>query len=614
MLALIGLGCADREGPDRPLAGPRGLAICPTLRPLRPSPVAKADRACQRALARAATAYAVALLRAEQACVDANHPGPRVEGDPVHPCVGLRELSTGAYRPPAHAPTAAAVARAAEELRSRVRAACDDATVARLATCADSVEGAIDCLRAEHWEAAQHLLREEYGDLLPIEDEQVRSCRGTVGAASRRLLAAQAGAIADCLLALRPGATVHAARECIGEASEGRLVAPEDEATATSLEAAEAVFRREIADGCREKDPPSLDACGQDRTSLEDCLVCAHRREAILLVQSQFGGIADRATTHFIDWAALENPVVGWDDRRIKDQVMAFHAGRFYVIGSIGFADDDPARDTRVGTYVRSTDWRSWEEIPMPIDQTGGGFGSPDLTFHDGRWYVVFQNPDPANPENRRLFLTTTPDLMRWTRKVEIARNVLRGRSIIDGALAHKSGRLHLLLKWRVKDIPWVAVTSGDPTGDWELDDRLVAGNDHPFWGFAENGQFIEIDGRIRMLATARDPEGFRCANVFTCSHEPFLYDFAEGDGTDVRDWTRWRHKTQLRIPYEAWNPVMHANTSFLADWRAYDGFFYLSYSGSADSDSFQGRGHGMIGLARSRDLVHWRLPGDLRD
>jgi hypothetical protein len=37
----------------------------------------------------------------------------------------------------------------------------------------------------------------------------------------------------------------------------------------------------------------------------------------------------------------------------------------------------------------------------------------------------------------------------------------------------------------------------------------------------------------------------------------------------------------------------MHANTGFLSDWRAEDGFFYLSYSGSTDGDSFELRwGH----------------------
>jgi len=32
----------------------------------------------------------------------------------------------------------------------------------------------------------------------------------------------------------------------------------------------------------------------------------------MLLVQSQLGGEADRATTHFIDWGAIANPVVSW--------------------------------------------------------------------------------------------------------------------------------------------------------------------------------------------------------------------------------------------------------------------------------------------------------------
>jgi len=58
----------------------------------------------------------------------------------------------------------------------------------------------------------------------------------------------------------------------------------------------------------------------------------------------------------------------------------------------------------------------------------------------------------------------------------------------------------------------------------------------------------------------------------------------------------------------------MHANTGYLNDFRAEDVFFYLTYSGSIDSESFQGRGHGKIGIARSRDLVHWRVAEDLRD
>jgi hypothetical protein len=39
----------------------------------------------------------------------------------------------------------------------------------------------------------------------------------------------------------------------------------------------------------------------------------------------------------------------------------------------------------------------------------------------------------------------------------------------------------------------------------------------------------------------------------------------------------------------------------------------YLTYSGSID-ERFRGRGHGKIGIARSRDLIHWRVAGDLSD
>lgn len=612
---LLAVGCADRDllsnGGSGVLAGPRGLAACPTLRPLRPDVVSSKDRVCQAAIANAGTKYVASLLRAEHACADTNHPGPDVDGDPIHPCVGLRELSTGAYRLPSDEQTAAALRDAADDLEGAIREACDDAAVARLAVCSETVEGLVECLRADHWEAAQLLLREQYGDLRPIADEDALACRARVGAASVSLLESQARAIADCLLARSPSAEADGAQHCFGEVSSGMLVSPEDARTAATLNEASRVFRRAIRDACDDAHVPAVDSCGRDLASMEECLVCAHRREALSLAQSQFGGSPSPPETDFIDWRTLRNPVIGWDDRRIKDQVMAFHDGRFWVMGSIDFREDDPDRATKVPTYVHSGDWRTWEEFPLPEEV----FESPDLTFHDGLWHVVSQKADPLVPENRRLVSTTTPDLRTWTPHVEIAPNVLEGRSIIDGALARWSGRTHLLLKWRVEDLPWIAVTSDDDlTAPWPIDGRLVAGTEQPFHGFAENGQFIEIDGRIRMLATARDPEGFRCGSVYTCSHEPFLYDFARGDGSAVEDWSRWRHKTQIRIPYEDWNPVMHANTGFLADWRAHDGFFYLSYSGSLDHETFAGRGHGKIGLARSRDLMHWRLPGDLRD
>jgi hypothetical protein len=67
---------------------------------------------------------------------------------------------------------------------------------------------------------------------------------------------------------------------------------------------------------------------------------------------------------------------------------------------------------------------------------------------------------------------------------------------------------------------------------------------------------------------------GDRCQDptfaIYTCSHEPFVYTLG-GPPEDPASWARWIRKRRLR-------------------------------------------GHGKIGLARSRDLLHWRVPGDLRD
>lgn len=58
----------------------------------------------------------------------------------------------------------------------------------------------------------------------------------------------------------------------------------------------------------------------------------------------------------------------------------------------------------------------------------------------------------------------------------------------------------------------------------------------------------------------------------------------------------------------------MCANSAYLCDWRKYDGHFYLFYAGAMDDRSFERRGHGMIGVVRSRDLLQWRLPGEMRE
>ena len=53
-----------------------------------------------------------------------------------------------------------------------------------------------------------------------------------------------------------------------------------------------------------------------------------------------------------------------------------------------------------------------------------------------------------------------------------------------------------------------------------------------------------------------------------------------------------------------------HANSVFLCDARSADGYYYATYAGSRELTAFDGWGHATIGIARSRDLVHWQVPG----
>jgi hypothetical protein len=304
------------------------------------------------------------------------------------------------------------------------------------------------------------------------------------------------------------------------------------------------------------------------------------------------------------------------------------------------------------------------------------GVGSPDLTRLKKQWHMVFQRRAAENPDQAQLWHTTSGNLIDWTAPhlfvdpeavlppqpscpppSPLDIEVPDPLSLIDGALAHeprarKEGAYVLGFKWRCRQTFHVTnATSLEPVEDpdnpavpptppWRQAERALAGTDDPndlILGFAENYQFLKIDNVWRMIATARDPEVMiglsgalegRCGDpfgpngvfyIYQCSHEPFLYTLT-GDGQQLTDWTSWRRKTRLRIPYEDWNTIMHANSAFLADWRAYDGFFYLFYAGATRDQTdptglgFEFRGHGKIGVVRSRDLIHWRLPGDLRD
>jgi hypothetical protein len=303
-----------------------------------------------------------------------------------------------------------------------------------------------------------------------------------------------------------------------------------------------------------------------------------------------------------IPWEKLRNPILTGPET-IKDQTVVHHEGVFHVFD---------------GGHYHSRDLLHWEG-PEPFDA-----GSPDLVrMPDGRFVVVDQgrDPDSGHDRHRRLRWRTSDDLWHWSEPRDIHAALPHDRNI-DGALAFADGRVVLgfkqgvrLQKFLVTESPlpdaagrfaWAPVREADAGTGCGIDGWVSDLADN-VTRWAENFQFIRIDGRWRMIATARHPER-PVDEGYVGSHEPYIYTM-DGDGSELEHWTRWVDKRHLQIPGEGWNPLMHANTAHLSDWRALDGHFYLFYSGASELDP-DGRGRGRLGVARSLDLIHWSVAG----
>jgi hypothetical protein len=332
-----------------------------------------------------------------------------------------------------------------------------------------------------------------------------------------------------------------------------------------------------------------------------------------LALAAACGDAPTRANDAFLDWTALRNPILALERESLKDVAVAYdEAGReFFLFTSVRRERDDPELATAERSFFRSKDLKRFERFADPdVNGPGYGPGSPDVSFLDGLWHMVWQAESGRGEDARILRVATSPGLVDWSAPRELAPQLLDpALRNIDGALARHDGYFYLGWK-RVQDFYVTRSIDRALDGRW-----LPAQPASAAGAWAENFQFLSIDGVWHMVATAWDPRLYRCTErpefiVYTCNHEPFLYRM-DGDGSRLEDWTRWVDKRFLDVPFEGWNTIMHANSAYLADWRRYDGHFYLFYAGANDGDSFDLRGHGKIGVARSRDLIEWRVAGD---
>jgi len=300
-----------------------------------------------------------------------------------------------------------------------------------------------------------------------------------------------------------------------------------------------------------------------------------------------------------IDWANLKNPILARDDACLKNPAVVYDNGYFYLF---------------IHSWIyRTRDFKTYEEFQF---FQGAVFGSPNIIKHNDTWYIVFQKNHPNIDSPLRLFCSTSKDLIHWTEPMHLVPNEKEPKEReIDGALAVADG--HFILGYKADQKFYVTFSVENTVGGKWIEPKRASAGEGPWpleeivtW--AEDFQFIKIDGKWRMIATGM-LYGIPPIE-YTWGHEPYIYEMKSSSPENLADWTEWVSKTRLEIPYEDWNIVMHANSAHLCDWRKYDGYFYLFYAGANDFWSFNRRGHGKIGVARSRDLVTWEVPGGIKE
>ncbi len=317
----------------------------------------------------------------------------------------------------------------------------------------------------------------------------------------------------------------------------------------------------------------------------------------------------------FIKWETLKNPIFSRLDQNwcIKDACACFREGVFYLFFSAFYEDRGRIRCHVAGVTTR--DWHTYSEPILLLDgQEAGwtGIASPNITETPSGYILTFNSWGDTHPNKRTnsLFYIQSADLVHWSAPLEVARNLTEGIRAIDIAVARVDDGWILAYKdrkgWRklfcgLRDRTRIAWSSdldgafsfiGRGYGSFTLQDKTRSKRTH------ENFEFLRIDGIWYLLSTDYTP------------HRAFLYKMGgSGTGSPRKEWLSWVEGRELVVPREAFNTAHLSNAAFLADWREYDGFFYLLYAGNTENRSFARRGNNQLGLARSRDLVNWDAP-----
>jgi len=318
------------------------------------------------------------------------------------------------------------------------------------------------------------------------------------------------------------------------------------------------------------------------------------------------------AGTPRIDWDHMTNPVIAYPRAAAKDEALVWADGRWHMVFS--YLTEDPAAPGGVRWNIAtatSADLAHWSG-PSPWARQAGvdGVASPDLTRGpEGRYVVTYQS-DPGEPGGRqdRLYYRTSPDLERWSAPRPLAHDLAPapGDRMIDGALAWTGHGLVLGYKSGVQDGQQAFEIAWSPSGSLDGPWTAVGRPDISVYrDTVENYEFVTVGGHWDLVATSNELD------------QPWLFELTGAPGSPA-GWLHWSAGTELTVPAAPWDTgagissvgFEHANSAYLCDAHRLDGYYYLVYAGSSELTEYGGWGHGEIGVARSTDLVHWRVPG----
>ena len=309
-----------------------------------------------------------------------------------------------------------------------------------------------------------------------------------------------------------------------------------------------------------------------------------------------------------VAWSSLRNPVLSYPDAAAKDQALVWANGRWHMLFSYVTNDSPvPGQEHWDIATAQSADLSHWS-APVPWSTQPGGMASPDVVREPSGTYVATYDapPNESGPTQAKLYYRTSRDLVHWSGPRRLAPEVHPAPStrLIDPALAWTADGLILAYKMgttseaQAFEIAWSE--SGSLTGPWSV----VGRPDIRAYGDTfENFELVGVQGRWHLIATS---------NSFD---QPWIFTLA-GNPSVPSGWLHWADGRELQVPAESWNSgtgissvgYEHANSAFLCENTA-DGYEYLTYAGSSELTRFGGWGHASVGLARSRDLVHWAVP-----